>query len=179
MRLRNLDINDVGNMLEWMRDSDISSGFAKDFSSITEYEVCNFIKDSNIDSDGNRNSYHYACVDDKDEYLGTVSLKNIDVISKNAEFAISLRKMAHGTGAAKFATDEILRIAFEELKLNKVYLNVLKENYRANRFYLKFGFIYEGCFKQHICIGGKLSDLNWYRLLVSEWNKLNKEIRMV
>ena len=36
---------------------------------------------------------HFAIIDDQDdEYLGTISLKNIDLKNKNAEYAISTRK---------------------------------------------------------------------------------------
>ena len=55
-------------------------------------------------------------------------MKNIDLDNKKAEYAICVRKKAMGTGVAKEATLEILRIAFEEMGLNKVYLNVITEN---------------------------------------------------
>ena len=42
--------------------------------------------------------------DQDDEYLGTISLKNIDLKNKNAEYAISTRKKARGTGANQQAT---------------------------------------------------------------------------
>jgi RimJ/RimL family protein N-acetyltransferase len=103
---------------------------------------------------------HLAIVDEKDYYLGTISLKEIDHAAKNAEYAISTRASAHGTGAALQATREILRIAFEELHLDRVYLNVLDENSRANRFYQKCGFRYEGQFRDHLLIRGELKNLN-------------------
>lgn len=167
MRLRELKAKDVNGMLSWMHDKEINSIFQCDFGSFTEEKVLNFINSSKSDAD----NVHFACVDDNDNYLGTVSLKHIDKDAKNAEYAISFCKAAHGTGASAFATKEILKYAFNELNLERVYLNVIGDNARANAFYKKFGFIYEGTFKKHILIGGILRDLNWYRMLKEEFTE--------
>ena len=117
-----------------------------------------------------------ACVDDQDNYLGTVSLKAINKIDLNAEYAISFCKKAHGTGAAHYATQEVLRIAFMELGLARVYLNVIPGNARANAFYKKNGFIFEGTFRKHIRINGQLKDLNWYSMLKEEFMELHPNL---
>lgn len=168
MKLRQLKYQDIDRILCWMHDESINQFFANDFKHFVEEDVREFIDNCNEDS----KNIHYACVDENNNYLGTISLKNIDVKNKNAEYAISFCKFAHGTGAAKFATEKILKIAFEELGLEKVYLNVLTENIRANKFYKKIGFIFEGKFEKHICINGVFKDLNWYRLLKDEYFKI-------
>lgn len=165
MRLRPLMPKDSKGMLLWMHDDSINQIFAANFAAFSEEKVLRFIETAQDET----TDLHRACVNDADEYLGTVSLKHIDNEAKNAEYAVSFCKEAQGTGAAAFATEEILRIAFEQLKLERVYLNVLAENVRADRFYQKFGFIYEGTFARHICIRGRLKDLKWYRMLKSEW----------
>ena len=151
MELRPLKSADAAKMLTWMKDESINQVFATDFSSFSEAMVLEFIKDA---EDMTKN-LHLACVDDNDNYLGTVSLKNIDKKAKNAEYAISFCKEAHGTGAAFYSTKEILRLGFEELNLERIYLNVIEENLRANYFYQKIGFIYEGTFKKHLAIKGQ------------------------
>ena len=165
MKIRKLQPCDADGMLSWMHDDTINKVFQCDFKSFTKEKVTAFIKSAADESE----SLHRACTDDNGEYLGTVSLKHIDNEAKNAEYAVSFCAKAHGTGAAAFATREILRIAFEELGLHRVYLNVISENARANAFYKKMGFIYEGTFKQHILVNGKLCDLNWYRMLKEEF----------
>lgn len=164
MKLRQLNFTDVEGMLEWMHEPTIYQNFRTDFSSYNSEQVKKFISDSFTET--NR---HYACVNESDQYLGTVSLKNIDHNSQNAEYAISFRKNAHGTGASYFATNQILKIAFYELNLEKVYLNVISKNIRAISFYEKYGFTFEGCFKKHISINGILEDLMWYRILKNEY----------
>ena len=70
-----------------------------------------------------------------------------------------------GTGASGLATQELLKYAFEELELHKIYLNVLFENIRARKFYEKCGFIQEGISKDAVRINGKYESLVWYGLL--------------
>lgn len=163
--LRKLEEKDAQFMLEWMHDEDINQFFRFDAASMTYEEAVEYIKNANQKKD----EVHYAIVNEDDEYLGTISLKHIDNENKKAEYAISTRKKAHGTGVAKHATDEIFKIAFEELGLNKVYLNVLSVNKRAVRFYEKIGFEYEGEFKQDLQIRGVYYDLRWYGMLASTY----------
>ncbi len=160
IRLRKLEKKDAPLMLEWMQEPSISCFFRFDAQSMTIQDCEEFIKSADNDT----NSKHYAIVNEDDEYLGTISLKNIDFEKKEAEYAISTRKKAHGTGAAMAATKEILRIAFEELKLEQVYLNVLKENGRANAFYRKVGFQSDYCEENAVEINGRKCALNWYSI---------------
>ena len=165
MRLRELALSDVNGMLEWMHDPDINCFYRFDGSSFTARDAGRFIVESLQDV---RNR-HYAVVSEQDEYLGTVSLKSIDGKDKTAEYAIALRKKVHGTGISTAATDQVLAVAFNELGLNRVYLNVMSDNTRAVSFYRKYGFICEGTFRQHICVRGIYHDLSWFSMLKNEY----------
>lgn len=165
-KLRPFKPEDANGMLEWMHDPDVNYVFSTPFAQYSKEQVLNFIALSNEDTSQN---LHLACVNDQDEYLGTVSLKNINYVNQNAEYAISFRKAAHGTGASAYATKEILRIAFEELKLEKVYLYLFDVNQRADSFYKKCGFVYEATFVKHMALHGELRDIKWYRMLRDEW----------
>ena len=167
MRLRNPELKDKERMLGWMKDPRTKAIFATDFASFTDEKVENFIKNANNDP----KNVNFVCVDDEDKYLGTVSLKNIDPDTKNAEYAISFCYDAQGTGASSFATKEILKYAFNVLNLERVYLNVIPQNKRANSFYKKMGFVFEGEFRNHIVINGELSNLCWYGILKNEFSE--------
>ena len=75
------------------------------------------------------------------------------------------RKCAQGTGAAKKATEELLQYAFHELGLHKVYLSVLAENIRAQKFYEKCGFKREGLEVDAVKINGEYHDHIWYGIV--------------
>ena len=162
--LRQLKIIDSKAMLKWMQNPDIVKYFSNDFSSLTIKNVEDFIKNRNDNKNNN-----YAIINENDDYLGTISLKNIDFKNKKAEYAIVLGAESIGKGVSKDATDLILKEAFEKLKLHKVYLCVGEDNIRAIKFYEKYGFIKEGKSKEDILRkDGKYVDLIWYYILNKE-----------
>ena len=124
-------------------------------------DVISFIEKAQNES----KDIHMAATDDNDRYLGTVSLKNINYNDKNAEYAISLHKDAVGSGVAKFATEEIIKIAFTKLNLERIYLNVFSDNSRAINFYNKMGFKYEGELEKHLQIRGEFKSLKLFAIL--------------
>lgn len=161
IKLRKLSLKDIPFMLEWMHDEETKKIFQNDFSLIDEDKAKKFVLSSFDDV-----NQHFAIVDDEyDEYLGTISLKNIDKKNSNAEYAISTRKKSRGTGANMQATKLIIKYGFNELGLHKIYLNVLSSNERAISFYKKCGFEYEGTFKEYLFIDNKYQDLQWYGLI--------------
>lgn len=162
--LRLLQEKDIPGMLEWMHDPEINRWFRFDASEMTEEKVKAFIAGSFTEQ--NR---HYAVTDGADEYLGTISLEDIDKKNRHALYAISMRSCAWGTGAAMEATAKLLKIAFFELELERVYLNVLSDNVRAKRFYEKAGFRHEGCFHHHLYLNGDWHDWDWYAVLKDEF----------
>lgn len=158
--LRRLEQKDAPLMLEWMRDETITCNFRYPFANMTLEKAKNFIKYS-FDEE----NQHFAITDDKDEYLGTISLKRISEKDHNAEYAIVMRKKAHGTGAAERATTEILKYAFNDLGLHRVYLNVLADNIAARKLYENCGFDLEGEFKDAIKLRDQYHNLAWYAML--------------
>lgn len=157
-RLRPLEEKDAAGMLEWMTDPAIARFFRFDAASMTLDRCKAFIAGAGEQAD----CRHFAIVGETDEYLGTISLK--DIKNGSAEYAISTRACAHGTGAAVAATRQILAVAFEELGLERVYLNVLADNGRANAFYRKAGFRFTHTEENALTIRGENKDLNWYEI---------------
>ena len=148
---------DIPYIMEWMHDENITGCFKKDFSKYTRSEVENFILNSYTDTDQN-----FAITDNSDVYQGTISLKKINNTDRNAEYAIVMRRNAQHKGIATDATKQILSYAFNDLRLNKVYLNCLEENTGAVNFYKKCGFIYEGTLVGQWYIRDKFRNLCLY-----------------
>ena len=164
IHLRKLEKKDIPGMLEWMHEPETKRWFRFDAASMTEERAATFISGSFTEK--NR---HYAIADHSDNYLGTISLEEIDRGNSHALYAISLRSCARGTNAALDATGLLLEIAFRELDLERVYLNVLSDNLRAKHFYEKAGFHYEGHFRKHLKLNGEWRDLDWYAILREDY----------
>lgn len=163
--LRRLELRDAPCMLEWMHDETITCGFRYPFAEMTLEKVKFFIQYS-FDEE----NQHFAITDDKDEYMGTISLKHISEMDHNAEYAIVTRKKAHGTGLAERATMEILKYAFQDLGLHRVYLTVLTDNIPARKLYENCGFDLEGEMKDVIRIDGRYRSQACYAIL--NWKEM-------
>ncbi len=132
--IRELKLKDAPFMLEWMHDESVVSGLQADFASKKLDDCERFIEKSHIE----QSSLHMAIVNSNDEYLGTVSLKNIS--DKSAEFAIAIRSCAMGKGISRQAMKDILSLGIQEKGLDTIYWCVSPENIRAVRFYDKNGY---------------------------------------
>lgn len=168
MKLRLLELKDAEGMLEWMHDPEVNCYFRFDAANMTREKVEAFIKQS-ILSVEKKECYNLAITEEEDIYLGTISLKNVDWNNKSAEYAISIRRSAQGRGVATRATKAILQYAFETLGLNKVYLNVLSDNDKAEHLYKKCGFYYVGMCEESIYIGNICKKLKLYEITQEKW----------
>lgn len=151
MKLRNLENKDAAFMLEWMHDTSVVKYMRSDFINKTKNDCLEFIKNSNQSNI----DIHKEIVDNNDEYLGSVSLKNI--CNKSAEFAIIIRKKTMGKGVASFAMKEIISFGFQILKLEYIYWCVNYKNIRAIKFYDKLGYkkvLFDTNLKSRVIGGG-------------------------
>ena len=166
--IRKLEMRDLPYMYEWMQEEAVTANLQADFASFTREMVSDFIKKA-MEQNEKSDNIHYAVTDEQDEYMGTISLKNISRKDKNAEYAIVTRSKAHGKGYAAEATKDILNLGFNEYGLEKIYLYVITKNIAANKFYKKCGFKEEGVFRKHLLIHGSLEDIRWYSMLKEEF----------
>ena len=79
--------------------------------------------------------------------VGSVYLRDIDRVHNKAEYGIFIgEEEALSKGYGSEAAELMIRYAFEELHLHKLYLRVLAGNERARKSYEKAGFVQEGYF---------------------------------
>lgn len=176
MRLRRLELSDAPFMLEWMHDSDVVEHMKADFASKTIRDCQAFICSAKED----QKNLHQAITDDEDQYMGTVSLKNIHEKDGFAELGITVRRCAMGKGYAQFGMQAMLEKGFENLGLRSVIWCVARDNLRANRFYQKLG--YEMTTNIPKALQEAYEDwtkLNWYEACNTNNNQKQKKKRIV
>lgn len=87
--------------------------------------------------------------------IGLVSLMNINYKDNCAEFGIYLgENNSLGKGYGKDATETMLRFAFRELGLNRIYLFVLQENARAIKSFESCGFTQDAVLRESMFFNG-------------------------
>lgn len=136
MKIRKYSIDDSYEMYELFKDKEVTQYLHGIYDHYSLLDANTFI------SNEIRNSQeiHRAIVNDEDEYVGTVSLRHIDLEEGTAEIEIVVKREYHSKGYAWYAICEILKYAFKELNIRGIYWRVNADNKRAIRFFEKHGF---------------------------------------
>jgi diamine N-acetyltransferase len=107
------------------------------------------------------------------QLIGNLSLMNIDWKSRNAEVGIFIGdKRFWNQGYGRDAMVLMLRHAFFNLGLHRVFLRVYVTNPRAVHSYEKAGYVHEGLMRQAQFKDGKFIDVLLMSALASEWQNI-------
>lgn len=155
-RLRALERSDIDNFMQWVNNREI-----------TQYLLAFSVPVSRaLEERWLENALYHTATDKvfaietlDGEYLGNCGLHGIDSISRHAELGIVIGKTDYlGQGYGTDAIQTLLRLAFDSLNLEKVYLHVYGNNTRGIRCYEKCGFEIVGRLKRHRFVNGQWQD---------------------
>lgn len=121
-----------------------------------------------------KDAYHFViCLLTDERPIGTAGLFAIDHLNGNAGFGIMIGESAlRGRGNGTDALDAICDFGFGELRLERIWLDVLTGNERARRSYEKAGFSVEGTLRHAYYRSGGYRDALRMSLLRAEWDAL-------
>jgi len=109
-------------------------------------------------------------VEDPDgKAVGYVQMNGIDHKNRSVEIGIHLSPQAQGKGYGKDAFRTLMRFAFREMNMHRVFLQVFAFNERAIELYKKLGFREEGRARDAIFQNGQYHDLVVMSILESEF----------
>ena len=93
----------------------------------------------------------FAVVSKEDvQLIGTVGLREIDAEHSQAEIGFWIGVPSWGRGYATEAARRVVRYAFQELKLNRVYAHHMVRNPASGRVLEKLGMKREGLLRQRV-----------------------------
>ena len=101
--------------------------------------------------------------------IGTIILSDID--QKNATGHIHIKMSKDGGRGKGYGTDAVntmVQYAFEELRLNCIYANILSYNEASIKLFERCGFKRDGVLRQRGFKRGKFCDLFYYSKLISD-----------
>lgn len=109
------------------------------------------------------------CDKENDEHIGNIALENIDTLNQSAELAILIgEKSRWGKGFGKCASKRLIKHAFEELNLHRIYLGTTDNNSGMEKLAESLGFTREGHLRETTFKGGAFRDTLCYGLLRGE-----------
>lgn len=138
INLRLVKEEDADFILKLRNDKELSKFISP--TNISLEEQIEWIKSYKIRE--NKNKEFYFIVENKEKVCcGTVRIYNIDFKMAEGIWGSFILDKIRPDGASNEVMELSLKFAFENLKLEKLYLDVRKENYKAIHIYEKNGFI--------------------------------------
>ncbi len=162
MEIRTLKLDDVSeDYVSWFSDKDVikySDNQYKIFSLDGQRDyVKNCLNDKNILLFG-------IFVDNK--HIGNIILNGIVSVHKRAEVSYLIGdKYYWGKGIGKSAVARVISLAKQDLKLNKLFAGVAKNNIVSRKILENNGFILEGIRKNHLFYNNIFEDQYDYGLV--------------
>lgn len=167
--LRRLMKSDLDFVLEWRNRVDVRKNMYTSHL-ISKEEHLSWFKA--IDNDKTK---RYFIFEVDDAPCGVIGFVDIDLISKSSSWAFySGDTSVRGIGS--LMEIRALDFAFNEMKLEKLYCEVMEFNSSVIKFHKKHGFKQEGIFKQHHFSEGKFWDVHRLAIFKSDWEKCREEI---
>lgn len=106
-------------------------------------------------------------------HIGNVSLQNISLINRHAEFAILLGDRRHwGKGIGTLAAKSIMAHGFNKLNLNRIYCGTAATNLAMKKLALDLGMKEEGVRRSHLFLNGSWTDALEFGILSEEFRLL-------
>lgn len=170
VHLRPLAIGDTNNIVKWRNLQSVKNNLFSQAVLRPEEHMAYF---NNIVQTG-KCAQFIIVIDEKtgQKDIGTIFIKNIDHENHKGEYGIFIgEESARGNGYAKAATALIIEFAFKELKLNRVYLQVMEDNKNAIRVYENAGFIKEGIMREAFLKNDKYINIIMMSLLKCDWER--------
>ncbi len=105
-------------------------------------------------------------------YIGHISVKNIDWVIPRGEIAYIISEEYEGKGIMTEALTVIIKFSFENLSMNRLFLRVMTNNNRSYELAERCGFSREGILrKDHKTYEGELVDLYYYGMTSEDFKK--------
>ncbi len=153
--LRNLRKLDAQTMLDSTKNEEMRymTGTKHNF---TLDQIKNYIE--KVKNDSSR--YDFAvCLKENDTMIGNLSILDINKEDNKAGFRIALNTVdLTGKGYGTEAIKSVLPFVFDELKINRLQLEVYSHNLKGIRAYEKVGFVKEAVLRQSLLYNGTYSD---------------------
>jgi diamine N-acetyltransferase len=149
-----LSLDHLAEVMTWVNDREVMQYFANRQADISEQEERGYLE-ALIAS---RNDRAWSVLDGE-SYVGQVSINQIYWPARNGRVFLVVRRAMQHRGYGTAMLRGLVRLAWDELDLHKLWLIVRKDNRAAQSMYLKQGFDFEGVLRDEYHVGGRYHDM--------------------
>ncbi|MCW3107514.1 MAG: ribosomal-protein-serine N-acetyltransferase [Segetibacter sp.] len=141
--------------------------FPKTSNAITDIDTAKKYTQLKLRQALNREQFYFVMVlKTTSQIIGGIILKNIDWSVPKGELAYFIDEDSEGKGYTSYAVKWVTEHAFNDLKMEKLYIKFNPENFGSKKVAINNGFEKEGYMKREFRTGqGDLTDVERYGLL--------------
>ncbi len=172
-RLRLIQMSDAKrllNLIESNRDR-LLKYFPITSSSIIDQETATSYISKQINETNKKEFFAYLIEEkNSNELVGMYILKSFNWRIPKCELAYFIDKNHEGKGIVRKATKRIIDHCFEDLKLNKIWIETGEDNIGSKQIAVKNGFKLEGLLRQNFRdFHGNLINIEYYGFTKEDW----------
>ena len=166
--VRALNENDIdGSYPSWFEDQDVCLYNSHGKFPKTKAYFKNYLNELNRED-----RVVWAICHINHGHIGNVSLQQISLINRTAEFAILLGDKRHwGKGVGQLVGRKLLEHGFNKLDLERIYCGTAAANKGMMKLAVKLGMVLEGTRRLHLFLEGSRVDMLEYGVLRAEFGK--------
>lgn len=155
--LRALEDSDLDRTYGWHNDAKLYETLCESFQPVSRASETDWLHRKSARSSSEINLA--ICLQPAGEHVGNIYLRDICWVARRAALHVFIGgNVNRSKGYGQAAICQILQLAFSDLNLNRVYLEVLADNLAAIKTYEKCGFELEGRQKAHYFKAGQYKD---------------------
>lgn len=169
VRLSRNERADLPHFLEWLNDPEVRRYLSGNLPLSQAHEEAWF--ENMLKKPAEEQPFSIEIRDGENwRLIGNCGFFDIDWQARSSEVGIfigdkSCWNQGYGTEVMRL----LLKVGFETLNLNRIFLRVFAGNLGAIRAYEKAGFVHEGRFRQAVFREGKYHDVLFMSVLRAEW----------
>jgi RimJ/RimL family protein N-acetyltransferase len=111
-------------------------------------------------------------------YIGNLRISDIDNYNKSCGYGRLLGNTKYrGKGYGLLFLYKICEVAFEKLKMNKIFTHCYADNYRSLANNIKFGMRISGYFRGHFRKNNRFKDVYYLELTKEEFKKIKQKFK--
>lgn len=171
--LRPPEMRDAGRIRELAGDYQVARTMLRMPHPYPEGEAEEFVNLANVALEGGDFYALMMALKETDQIIGRIGLYPTYEFGY-AEMGYWAGVPYWGQGYMTEAARRMLRFAFEDLGLRRVFANCFTDNPASARVLLKTGMIHEGTLRQHYMRFGEPKDIAYYGILREEWDRLEQ-----
>lgn len=171
--LRALEPEDYKISVKWRNDPDIQNQVGGPKYFVSAEKERQWVQNAINSSD---RIVLAICLQENDKYIGNIMLQEIDWINRSGHIPIFIGdKEEWGKGYATEARFLMLKFAFEERGLERIWAYVLEENIGSLKMHEKCGYKIEGLMRNSVYKNGKFQNQYILSVLKDDFYKAYEE----